>query len=531
LEKAIQQAELLIEGAATATQQQIDDCADALVGAIKGLTTTNLALYKPAQASNPLNAPPSFSLDGITDGSYTKMYSSGELIPNVNHEEWVSIDLGAMYEINRVNIGPRSDGDYIGLFYPIDYKIQVSDDGQDWKDVAAYEGVAQPTTIDPIAHDFDTVEARYVRLFATNLREHGITDSNYRLQVSEIEVYGPEAPESVDTTRLLALVGKMSAFYNDKIATKDKFTTDSWQRFEMALNAARMLLETPDVSQTEIDGAYEALNTAYANLKDNGSPGDDLKEIKSALTTKIAEAVAIVQGNKSAVAYAALQSAIASAQAVLNRPDAMRTEIEAALTMLKAAIEIFNGSADVIKPEPPSAVDVPVVTNLSTAKISAEDKVWTGKKIMSGFALTAGGKKLVVGTDYTVTATGANKNIGKGTVQITGKGGYTGSATVSFKIVPKAVKINSAKAGKKSLTVKWASAPKAAKITKYQVRYKVKGTKSWTSKNVSANQPTLKIGKLKKGKRYNVQIRAYKTVGDVNYYGAWSGSKTSAKLK
>jgi hypothetical protein len=48
---------------------------------------------------------------------------------------------------------------------------------------------------------------------------------------------------------------------------------------------------------------------------------------------------------------------------------------------------------------------------------------------------------------------------------------------------------------------------------------------------VSAAKTSLAVGKLKKGKKYEVQARAYKTVGGAKYYGAWSAVKTSGKVK
>jgi hypothetical protein len=164
------------------------------------------------------------------------------------------------------------------------------------------------------------------------------------------------------------------------------------------------------------------------------------------------------------------------------------------------------------------------------------DKVWTGKKIASGFVLTLNGKKLTAGKDYAIASTGANKNIGPGTVQITGKGNYKGTVKATFRILPKAVKVNSAKAGKKALTIKWAKAPKAEKITKYEVRWKVKGAKKWSKpKTVSSVKAALTVKKLKKGKKYAAQVRVYKTVKvtgkSVKYYSAWSAAKTSGKIK
>jgi hypothetical protein len=60
----------------------------------------------------------------------------------------------------------------------------------------------------------------------------------------------------------------------------------------------------------------------------------------------------------------------------------------------------------------------------------------------------------------------------------------------------------------------------------------VTGAKKWLSpKAVSAAKASLTVKKLKKGKRYDTQVRVYKTVKGVKYYSAWSKVKTSAKVK
>jgi hypothetical protein len=185
--------------------------------------------------------------------------------------------------------------------------------------------------------------------------------------------------------------------------------------------------------------------------------------------------------------------------------------------------------------KPPAIKDDPPVKekiDLSAVSVTAADKVWTGRKLTSGFAIKANGKKLSAGVDYRIAGTGANKNIGKGTVRITGKGDYKNTVEVAFKIVPKAAKVKSVKPIAKSLSIKWSAAPKAEKITKYEVRWKVKGTKRWSNpKTVKVAKPALTIKKLKKGKRYEVQVRVCKTVKGAKYYSEWSAAKTSGKVK
>ena len=52
-------------------------------------------------------------------------------------------------------------------------------------------------------------------------------------------------------------------------------------------------------------------------------------------------------------------------------------------------------------------------------------------------------------------------------------------------------------------------------VTKYQISYRIKG-KSW--KNITVTKTKKTIKKLKKGKKYQVRVRAYGPTG----YGAYS---------
>ncbi|MBQ0018475.1 MAG: hypothetical protein KBS63_04575 [Clostridiales bacterium] len=59
--------------------------------------------------------------------------------------------------------------------------------------------------------------------------------------------------------------------------------------------------------------------------------------------------------------------------------------------------------------------------------------------------------------------------------------------------------------------------------------YKQKGTSKWKYKTTTSQSKTIK--KLKKGKRYYVKVRAYTTVDMTKYYGAWSKTHLSSKIK
>jgi hypothetical protein len=163
-----------------------------------------------------------------------------------------------------------------------------------------------------------------------------------------------------------------------------------------------------------------------------------------------------------------------------------------------------------------------------------KDRAWTGKQVKPVVTVKAGSKTLKLGTDYTV-AYGKNKNIGKGTLTIKGKGNYSGTNNLTFKIVPKKPTGLKLTAGKKSLTVKWKKVSKAQKVTGYQVQYRYKTGKKWSAWKAKTFKVSYKskaktraktIKKRKEKRLHQIKIRAYKKVGKTNYYSAWTKTKS-----
>ncbi|MDR0853967.1 MAG: InlB B-repeat-containing protein [Clostridiales Family XIII bacterium] len=156
-----------------------------------------------------------------------------------------------------------------------------------------------------------------------------------------------------------------------------------------------------------------------------------------------------------------------------------------------------------------------------------KDQVNDGKAKKPTLTVKHGSVTLKLNTHYTVKHS-IRTDVGNATITITGKGNYTGTKTVSFKIVPKATSISKVTPAKKQLKITWG---KVSGTTKYEVRYRVKGTSKWTTKTVAGTSKAYKAKILKKGKTYQVQVRSYKTVSGVKYYSAWSKTKTSGKVK
>ena len=168
---------------------------------------------------------------------------------------------------------------------------------------------------------------------------------------------------------------------------------------------------------------------------------------------------------------------------------------------------------------------------ISTTKLSgvSASYKYTGKALTPAVTVKYGTKKLVKGTDYTVSYK-SNKAIGTATVTIKGKGNYTGTTTKTFKIVPKTVTIKSVTSPKtKQLKATWKT---DSTVTGYQIAYSTnKNFKSVKTATVTKKSTSSKtISSLTKGKTYYVKVRAYKTVNGKKVYGAYSSVK-SVKIK
>ncbi|MDR1016634.1 MAG: CAP domain-containing protein [Coriobacteriales bacterium] len=168
-------------------------------------------------------------------------------------------------------------------------------------------------------------------------------------------------------------------------------------------------------------------------------------------------------------------------------------------------------------------VDLP-----SNTRIPNPNLTWTGTQIRPT-TLEAGSTVLRAGVDFTASYSD-NTAIGRARMEITGIGNYSGSGTIFFNILPATPKIKSLKSGKKKLKVSVAGLYKGEKLSVYQLRYRIKGKKAWTSKTISAKSPTYWLKKLKSRKEYQVAVRCWKAVSGINYYSAWSGIKASKRI-
>ena len=149
---------------------------------------------------------------------------------------------------------------------------------------------------------------------------------------------------------------------------------------------------------------------------------------------------------------------------------------------------------------------------------------FTGSNITPSVTVKVAGRTLTNGTDYTVSYSN-NKNVGKATVKITGKGNYSGSLSAKFDIVPAKQQIQKLETRYKGFYIDWAQKGSA---TGYDVEYSVNANMSGAvSKHLTANKPdTLTVSGLSGDKTYYVRVRSYTNVNGKVYYGAWSDIKS-----
>lgn len=170
-----------------------------------------------------------------------------------------------------------------------------------------------------------------------------------------------------------------------------------------------------------------------------------------------------------------------------------------------------------IKPEPISISDAVV-------RLPKKTYAFTGSLITPTPKVILDGKKLK-SSSYIVTYK-KNAKVGTATVRVTGvkTAGYTGTVSTTFTIIPKKACLTSVKSSSgATLTAKANKVPCAKG---YQFRI---GTNKSITKNVKKKVSTTRsatFSKLKQGKRYYVQVRAYAKIGGKTRWGAWSEAKS-----
>lgn len=179
------------------------------------------------------------------------------------------------------------------------------------------------------------------------------------------------------------------------------------------------------------------------------------------------------------------------------------------------------------------SADIPALSpkSISSASVSLSIATYSfdGKFKTPSVTVKLGSTALRKGIDYVVSYRN-NKNVGKATVVITGKGLYAGTITRTFVINPAKQEIQKLTAKSKGFYIDYAVKGHA---TGYEIQYATNSSFSGAKKTVITSNKTDKVtvSKLSGNKKYYVRVRTYTTVNGIKYYGAWSAVKTVTTKK
>lgn len=179
------------------------------------------------------------------------------------------------------------------------------------------------------------------------------------------------------------------------------------------------------------------------------------------------------------------------------------------------------------------SADIPALSpkSISSASVSLSIATYSfdGKFKTPSVTVKLSSTALRKGIDYVVSYRN-NKNVGKATVVITGKGLYAGTITRTFVINPAKQEIQKLTAKSKGFYIDYAAKGHA---TGYEIQYATNSSFSGAKKTVITSNKTDKVtvSKLSGNKKYYVRVRTYTTVNGIKYYGAWSAVKTVTTKK
>ena len=131
-------------------------------------------------------------------------------------------------------------------------------------------------------------------------------------------------------------------------ALVDKYTEESIEKLQKAIDEAKEVLADENASQEEVDAAEKAVQAAQKALVEKETPKPEVPVKKDELKAAVEDATKVVGDTEQYTeeSLAALQAAIDKAIAVLDNPEATQAEIDAAVKSVKEAKEALKVKED-----------------------------------------------------------------------------------------------------------------------------------------------------------------------------------------
>ena len=195
----------------------------------------------------------------IADGNTSTGWTSAQKrYTNTRYcDEWVQLDLGAVYELSYITMLPASQ-----TYFGTDFNIAVSEDGTTFTTIASrYDAGAHAKEL--LYFSALKLNARYVKYSCSKFGAGNVGPDGYMTQINEISVYG----KAVDNTRVrvekpqLVMAPteteKVKAFYKDGVS--DTFTYES---------------SNENVATVDENGNIQAKAVGYAKITVSGTRGE-----------------------------------------------------------------------------------------------------------------------------------------------------------------------------------------------------------------------------------------------------------------
>lgn len=159
--------------------------------------------------------------------------------------------------------------------------------------------------------------------------------------------------------------------------------------------------------------------------------------------------------------------------------------------------------------------------------LSGTSYIYNGKVKQPTVVIKDGAKTLKRNTDYKLTYAN-NKNVGRASVLIEGKGLYAGKITKYFTIRPRTSQITQIKNVSNGISLRWSRVAEAAGY----VVHRRAGNGKWTSFRVVNKNTTVALTDTtaKSGVRYQYRVYAFIKKGTVTYKSSVSSVKTMIRL-
>ena len=146
-------------------------------------TDKNLALHAPVSGTSSVGAENHY-LYNLTDGVVNSTNATRVTVKS-GEEQILTVDLGKVQPINRIDLYPAGVGPACGTFNPTDFSLLVSADGKSWVEVVKNTEALSCEYVSVFR--FDSVEARYVRIHFTEIKG----TVNYA-DIGELAVYNDD---------------------------------------------------------------------------------------------------------------------------------------------------------------------------------------------------------------------------------------------------------------------------------------------------------------------------------------------------